>query len=72
MPHIVILDEFGNEIGREDHDPETLQNADAELAGDIEPDHEPRIVRVNLGRVAELLKEAKKDKEPDPRAVKMG
>jgi hypothetical protein len=49
MPHIIILDEEGNEIGREPHDPGTGGRA---AAGD---DHDAQTVVVNLANVARII-----------------
>lgn len=49
MPHIVLIDEEGNEIGREDHGPGTGGRA---ASGD---DHEAQTVVVNLANVARII-----------------
>lgn len=54
MSHIIILDRDGNEIGREDHGTAELD------ALAIAEDHEPRIVRLDLEKIAGLMHEAKK------------
>ena len=56
MAHIIILDEFGNEIGREEHPPE---------GGRVEAeDHPPVIVRLDIGKIIDIhgIKAKEKDK----------
>lgn len=53
MPHIILYDENGNEIGRVDHGPEGI-------AAD---DHPAQEIHLDLGKIAEGLGLKKKDKK---------
>ena len=56
MPHIIILGADGEEIGREEHDPEKTGGRVAE------EDHPPTIIRVEFS-LSDILGKAKKEKD---------
>lgn len=68
MAHIIILDEFGNEIGRQEHDPGSPDGfvGSPEHRAEDEGDHAPIVVRLDIGKIIELhnLKQ-KKERDGD-------